>query len=116
LFYWYVLDPIIPHPVTGEPVWFNQVNVHHNTYYKESPMFENSDLPDEMYPTHSQYGDGAEVDVDVLRNVRDANWNNAVGFDWKEGDVLVLDNVLAMHSRLSFTGTKRKLMAHLTSN
>lgn len=115
LYYWYVLDPMIPHPITGELVWFNQVDGHHNTYYKESPMFENSDLPNEKYSTHAQYGDGTEVDVDVLRAVRDANWNNAVGYDWQQGDVLVLDNILAMHGRLSFSG-KRKILAHLTSD
>ncbi|KXJ21872.1 uncharacterized protein LOC110253326 [Exaiptasia diaphana] len=115
LFYWYVLDPFIPHPVTGELIWFNQVNVHHNTYYKESPMFEGVDMPNEMWPTHAQYGDGTEVEKEVLNHVRSANWANAVGFDWREGDVMVCDNVLAQHGRLSFSGP-RKLLAHLTNN
>ncbi|KAK3703590.1 hypothetical protein QZH41_019142, partial [Actinostola sp. cb2023] len=115
LFYWYVLDPLVPHPVTGRPVWLNQVNVHHNTYYKESPMFEGVELPNDMYPTHTTYGDGCEIEPEVIQHIRDVNWAKAVGFDWQEGDVFVIDNVLVMHGRLSFT-SERRILAHLTGN
>ncbi|KAK3703589.1 hypothetical protein QZH41_019141, partial [Actinostola sp. cb2023] len=117
LFYWYVLDPLVPHPVTGRPVWLNQVNVHHNTFYKESPMFEGTrELPNDMYFTHTTYGDGSEIEPEVIQHIRDVNWAKAVGFDWQEGDVFVIDNVLAMHGRLSFTDSERRILAHLTGN
>lgn len=113
--YWYVLDALVPNPATGQPVWFNQANVHHNTYYKESPMFEGVHLPNDMYPTHATYGDGSEIDPEVIRHIRDTNWSNAVGFQWQNGDVIVIDNILVMHGRLSFTG-KRKVLSFLTKN
>ncbi|EDO41184.1 predicted protein [Nematostella vectensis] len=115
LTYWYILPPIIPHPVSGEPKWFTQPHVHHNTYYKESPMFEGSTLPNNKYPTHATYGDGEEFEPEVIQHIRAIGWQCAVGFPWQNGDVMVIDNFLAMHSRLSFTG-ERKIYAFLTAD
>ncbi|XP_020915920.1 uncharacterized protein LOC110253358 [Exaiptasia diaphana] len=115
LTYWYTLDAFIPHPVTGKPIWFNQIENHHYTYLSESPMYEGVDLPPNRYPFHTQYGDGEEIDPEIIDHVRSADWSNAVGFDWKKGDVIVIDNLAAKHARLSYTGP-RKLLVSLTSN
>ena len=101
--------------MTGEKIWFTQPNVHHNTYYKESPMFDGVQLPNHMYPTHATYGDGSEFEPEILEHIRSTNWQCAVGFQWRERDVLVIDNLLAQHSRLSYEG-QRKILAYLTDD
>lgn len=114
LYYWYTLPPLATHPITGRKIWFTQPNVHHNTYYKESPMFDGVTFPDHMYPTHTTYGDGSEIDPEVIEHIRAAGWRNAVGFPWRKRDVLVLDNLAVQHGRLSFKGD-RQILAYLTA-
>lgn len=114
LIYWYVLPPTMTHPVTGRKIWFTQPNVHHNTYYKESPMFQGVTLPDHMYPTHTYYGDGSPIEPEVIEHIRATGWRNAVGFSWKKRDVIVFDNLTIQHSRLSFRGD-RLILAYLTA-
>ncbi|KAL9980779.1 hypothetical protein ACROYT_G009417 [Oculina patagonica] len=114
LYYWYTLPPLATHPITGRKIWFTQPNVHHNTYYKESPMFDGVTLPDHMYPTHTQYGDGSEIDPEVIEHIRATGWRNAVGFPWRKRDVLVMDNLAVQHGRLSFKGD-RLILAYLTA-
>lgn len=108
---WHVLDPIVPHVVTGQPVWFNQIDSHHNTCLKESPMYEGLDLPDHMYSFHTQFGDGQEIDSEILDHLRSVDWSEAVGFDWMKGDVLVMDNMTVAHSRLSFSGPRKIIVS-----
>lgn len=114
LYYWYTLPPLATHPITGRKIWFTQPNVHHNTYYKESPMFDGVTFPDHMYPTHTTYGDGSEIDPEVIEHIRASGWRNAVGFPWRKRDVLVLDNLAVQHGRLSFKGD-RQILAYLTA-
>ena len=40
----------------------------------------------------------------------EALWENAVLFPWKQGDVLILDNVSAMHARMPCTDPSRKIL------
>ena len=77
-------------------------------------MFDGITLPDHMYPTHTTYGDGSEIDPEVIEHIRATGWKNAVGFPWRKGDVLVLDNLAVQHGRLSFKGD-RQIMAYLTA-
>jgi alpha-ketoglutarate-dependent taurine dioxygenase len=39
---------------------------------------------------------------------------NTVAFPWQRGDMLVLDNVLSMHGRATFSGSRR-ILAAMTS-
>lgn len=77
-------------------------------------MFDGVTLPDHMYPTHTTYGDGSEIDPEVIEHIRATGWKNAVGFPWRKRDVLVLDNLAVQHGRLSFKGD-RQILAYLTA-
>jgi alpha-ketoglutarate-dependent taurine dioxygenase len=107
------LAGIVTHPKTGDEVWFNQ-----------APQFHPSDYPEEIFksvlavykaeddlPQNVRFGDDSPIDVDVLRQVREAMKNRAVVFPWQEGDLLVLDNVLVSHGRMPFTGPRKILVA-----
>ena len=79
-------------------------------------MFDGVVLSDDsMYPAHATYGDGTDIEPEVIQHIRATNWNCAVGFQWRTGDIVVLDNLAVMHSRLSFTG-ERRILSFLTSN
>ncbi|XP_031572559.1 uncharacterized protein LOC116306607 isoform X2 [Actinia tenebrosa] len=111
LFYWLTLPPTKYHPITGEKVWFNQIESHHSSYFKSSPMMKGMHFEsDTQCPLHTSYGDGKEIEPEVIQHIRKISWECTVGFPWRNGDVLVLDNVKCRHSRLSFTGERRILV------
>ena len=111
LIYWYVLEPMQPHYITGEEVWFNQAHAMHASFFKAHPSFYYKNLPNNKYPFHSTYGDGEEFEPEFVQQIRDAGWRSAVGIPWEKGDVLLLDNMLVQHARLDFEGERKVLVA-----
>ena len=110
LTYWYTLEAMQRHYITGEEVWFNQCHSMHASFFKAHPSFYQKNLPNNKYPFHATYGDGEEFEPDFLRQIRDAGWSSAVGIPWVKGDVLLLDNMLVQHARLDFEGERRILV------
>jgi alpha-ketoglutarate-dependent taurine dioxygenase len=103
-----VCQAVATHPKTGETVWFNQAHLFHvsslNPEVRQSLLstFKEDDLPRNTY-----YGDGSPIDDSVLDEIRDLYQQEAVIFPWQEGDILMLDNMLAAHGRLPFIGTRK---------
>jgi hypothetical protein len=100
------------HPVTGAPVWFNHITFFHYTTLPVDVqqgllgLFGEDDLP-----TNTYYGDGGRIPDDVVAHLRDCYRAAYTRFDWRLGDVLVVDNMLAAHGRESFTGARRIAVA-----
>lgn len=106
---------VINHPLTNEEVWFNQAHL-----YDFNPKllgwwrFLGAKLlycRKHMRLHEIAYGDGSKIPKDVLYHLLETLENNTVYFPWKKGDVLMLDNVLAMHGRATFTGSRRVFAA-----
>lgn len=107
----------IRHPETHENIWFNQVHL-----YDLNPKFlgwwryfgvklfycrKHTKLHD-VY-----FGDGSSIPRQDLYHILDVLDANTIAFPWQKGDVLVLDNILSMHGRATFTG-KRKILTAMT--
>jgi len=54
-------------------------------------------------------GDGSQVDEQAVEAVAEFMKERRVVFKWKEGDVLIIDNTLAMHARETFVPPRRVL-------
>jgi len=54
-------------------------------------------------PVDFVYGDGSELEPELLARLRAAQWRIAVGFAWRTGDVLCIDNLSCQHGRLSYS-------------
>lgn len=116
---WLQLDRTRPatitHPVTGEKVWFCQPHL-----FDYNPRFlgwlryiglklfycRKDTLVDEV-----SYADGTPIPREDIYHILDVLQDQSIYFPWQEGDVMVLDNVLAMHGRAPFTGKRRILTA-----
>ncbi|CAB3996994.1 Clavaminate synthase [Paramuricea clavata] len=107
LFYWKNLSPTKAHPISGKQLWFNQLSSVHASYYDDIPSYEDLRLAYKEYPAHTTYGDGEEFAEHEIDNHRRCIWESAVGFDWQNGDILFLDQMIVQHSRLSFQGDRR---------
>lgn len=108
---------IIAHPNTGERVWFNQAHLYDynprligfwNWIGTKLIYCRKDTVMHEIY-----YGDGSKVSRSDLYHVMDVLQKETIKFPWRKGDVMVLDNVLAMHGRAPFRGSRR-ILASLT--
>jgi alpha-ketoglutarate-dependent taurine dioxygenase len=98
------------HPRTREKVWFNQAHMFHITSLDAETqqsllnVMSVEDLPKNVY-----YGDGSPIDAAYIAEIRRVYEQNMVVFPWREGDLLLLDNMLFAHGRQPFTGERRIL-------
>lgn len=100
------------HPRTGAPVWFNHVAFWHpsslcaavRTRFDE--MFAVRDFP---YSTW--FGDGTPIADAQIASLRQAYSDEEVKFDWRAGDVLLLDNWRVAHGRKPFSGERKVIVA-----
>jgi len=110
---------VVEHAVTGETCWHNQADQWHREIDSVKVSFGGTDdaridpltAGVETLGNHVTYGDGTEIGVADLLHVRAVSQSCEVAFPWHAGDVLAIDNVLAMHGRKPFTGHRRVLAA-----
>lgn len=101
------------HPESGEEVWFNQAD-----------GFHPSVLPPEIYAEmlghcgsedgfrlNVSYGDGSPIETDALEHVRDVIRAETIPHRWRRGDILVIDNLIAAHGRMPFSGARNIALA-----
>jgi len=103
---------MIHHPATGEEVWFNHATFHHVTTLPSKlsaallAEFGEADLP-----TMTYYGDGTSIEAEVLENLREVYLGSLHSFGWQTNDVLLVDNILAVHGRNPYSGFRRICLA-----
>jgi alpha-ketoglutarate-dependent taurine dioxygenase len=109
-----VCQAVAHHPKTGEAVWFNQAHLFHvSSLQRAARELLLSTFNEEDLPRNAYYGDGSPIESSVLDEIRQAYEKEAVIFPWRDGDILVLDNMLVAHGRAPFSGP-RKVVVGMT--
>jgi len=108
---WQICQGVARHPETREWTWFNQAHLFHiSNLHSELREFMESEYDPEDLPRNSYYGDGSTIETSVLDEVREAYRELEVVFPWREGDILMLDNMLSAHGRKPFEGPRKVLV------
>ena len=103
---------VTTHPVTGEKIFFNQIQLHHIAFLKPHirqsllEMVPEADLPRNVY-----FGDGSVLEDQVVRDIEALYWKHAAEFTWQAGDVLIVDNMLVSHARKPYQPPRKMNVA-----
>jgi len=107
-----VSPAVIRHPLSGERSFFNQLQLHHAACLDPDVRRDLAALVGESrMPRQVYFGDGSPIDDAIVRQVGDAYEACAVRFDWRRGDVLMLDNMLVAHARDPYRGPRKIVVA-----
>ena len=99
------------HPATGKKIWFNQAHLFHVSSLEQKIQDQLlSVLTEAELPRNTYYGDGAPIEAETLRVIRDVYARNTISFDWQRNDLLLIDNMLFSHGRTPYSGNRQVLV------
>lgn len=104
---------IIKHRITGEKLWFNQVDQFHPCHLGQE-MFETMQImydSPENFPMYVRFGDGKEISEELVREILATIDEVTIAPRWEKNELLIVDNELVSHGRNSYTGNRRVLVA-----
>jgi hypothetical protein len=74
----------------------------YDKYYETLPYMER--------PLHSLWGNGEEFTEEEIQTIKVLYQQNSIRFEWKAGDIIIIDNLWWAHGRYPFFGP-RKILA-----
>jgi alpha-ketoglutarate-dependent taurine dioxygenase len=105
----YLADAIITHPRSGARAWFNQAaSLHMNERVLGQAFAEvqRHYADGKVLPYDIRYGDGSPLTLDDLLPVYEAMERVTVSRPWRQGDILLLDNISVAHGRNPYEGRR----------
>ena len=105
------LSPIKVHPVTSAEALFCPAD----TWYLSAEKFgggrEGAKRASDEYYQYCRFEDGDEIAPWTIAEIKSAVADELREFQWRRGDVLLIDNRIVLHGRASFTGDRLVLVA-----
>ena len=107
-----ICPAIVKHPRTDDSVFFNQIQLHHISYLEPAVRHSLVDvLGIDRVPRNVYFGDGSPIDDETAAEIGELYERTSVRFPWRNGDLLMLDNMLVAHARSPFVGPRKIVVA-----
>jgi hypothetical protein len=99
---------VLSHLNGKQKLWFNSAHMFHVSALPPSvrAALETTLGPDEL-PRNAFYGDGSPIDAEVIARIRASYRDLSLRFEWRRGDLLMLDNMRWAHGRDAFQGERK---------
>jgi alpha-ketoglutarate-dependent taurine dioxygenase len=98
------------HPVTGEKVWFNQADQYHPSHFRaeiyDTLMILAGGIKEDL-PLFASFGDGSEITDEMITELRKTINEGIYLRPWRQGDFVVVDNMLVCHGRMPYSGDRQ---------
>lgn len=102
------------HPGTGTEVWFNHLLLFSASGLEPPSLrriFERQ--PPQQRSSNVTFADGSPIPSELFDEVRDVTNAARRARPWRNGELLVVDNMLVAHGRMPFTGSRRVVVTML---
>lgn len=101
------------HPLTGERLFFNQIQLHHPHHLPADVLESLRSMvsSDDELPRNVTFGDGTPIPDELAERLLQIYWDTCVMFPWERGDIIMLDNIRTAHARMPFKGERRIAVA-----
>ncbi|GAA3302141.1 TauD/TfdA family dioxygenase [Dactylosporangium vinaceum] len=99
---------VVHHPATGRPAWCNQIAFLNEHTLDPAVREYLLDLYGAL-PFNTAYGDGGELERSVVDAINDAYRAGTAGEPWRDGDLLLIDNIRMAHARDPYRGEREIL-------
>ncbi len=103
---------VVQHPVTGQRCWFNQIAfLNERTIDPEIRAYLVDVYGADGLPFTTRFGNGDPIGEDVVQLLNEVYEANTAREPWRDGDLMLVDNVRTAHSREPFEGPREVLAA-----
>ncbi|HEX8092685.1 TauD/TfdA family dioxygenase [Jatrophihabitans sp.] len=106
-----VRPAVVAHPQSGVQLWFNQLaflsSATMDPVIRDYLLFEFG--PDGL-PFDTALGDGSPLGAELVQAINRAYDGCTLAEPWRDGDVLVVDNLRMAHSRAPFEGAREVVL------
>jgi len=103
---------IVHHPLTGQRCWFNQIAfLSEWTLDPEIHEYLVEVFGSDGLPFNTYYGNGDPIGKDVIQLINEIYESHIVREPLQAGDLMLVDNIRAAHSRDPFEGEREVLVA-----
>lgn len=113
---YYVSPGFIDHPLTGETVWFNHIasqTMNARTLGPQWDVYRAHYDEHVRQPFRPTYGDGGAFDPEDLEALYLVLDSLIQAYRWRDGDLLLVDNILTAHGRNPYEGEREVQVALL---
>jgi alpha-ketoglutarate-dependent taurine dioxygenase len=105
-------DAVVTHPVSGEPLWFNQIAfLNEWTMDPDVREYLLLELGPDGLPYNTFYGGGDPLNKSTVDLINEVYAAHTVREPWQAGDVLVVDNLRTAHGRDPYQGDREIVVA-----
>lgn len=105
---------VIQHPISNDEVWFNQADQFHPSTNSEEvykALIEIYEDDPKSMPQYVTFCNGEEIPLMMLEEIRSVAKKNTIIFEWEQGDLMLVDNILTAHGRTPFEGPRKILVS-----
>ena len=103
---------VMQHPLSRQEVWFNQADQFHPSNNGQEVYESLKELYEEgNFPIHALFEDDSPIPEATLEHIREVARREMVALPWEKGDLMVMDNIAALHGRNPFEGARSILVS-----